>query len=327
MQPDSPYNSQQQPSDFERRFREYVVATADSNGTKKRKRVWPIVLIILLVLLGGGAGAYYLYTQRVTPEKRFALALENHLQIRYLGQDFEMKTKQADRDIKATIHSVMDISDIKNTKVTGDYTLDGLDDNPRKVKFVLANKKTGYIFYDKRDVVSGQSLALNAWYQYDPSSLMTTLFIDPIGVGNFIPMAEGQFIVGSFSDGQRQQLMQQLTTSSPYTIKSAADEGSAVHYVVALDKDRLTELNKLVVKMDESDNSAAVGENTPSEFDIWIDKSTNHFTKFTATRNDQSMTITLAYPTEHTVSIPQNPRPESDLLTALTGVSALDLKE
>jgi hypothetical protein len=314
--------SQRAPSAFEQRFQEYVVATASPAETKRPRKTWPIiVLVIFLVLAAGGAGAYYWYANRMTPEKRFTTALENHLQVRTIGQDYELKTSQYGMDASATIHSVMDISDIKKPKVTGDYTLTGYDSAPREVKFALADPSTAYISYTKLTAPAEKMPTLGSWYQYNPSNRLTGAVVEPIEVAQMIPKATGEIIVGSFTADQRQKIMKQITDHSPYTIVSSKDEGSQMHYVISYDITQLNALNKLVAGMDGEDSSQdLVGSNQPSQVDIWVDKSSNQFAKYTAAKDKESETVTINYPTNTTVTMPKPDHAQAELFKALFGV-------
>lgn len=318
--------SQRPPSAFEQRFHEYVVAAANPAQTKKPRKKWPLVLLIIfLVLAMGGAGAYYWYSQQISPEKRFALAIENHLEVSKIGQDYELKTAQSSTDVTATVHSVMDISDIKTPKVTGDYTLNGYDASARQVKFALANKSTGYLSFVKYDATSGKTPALNSWYQYDPSSQLAGIAFEPLQVANMIPKATGEMIVGSFTADQRQQITAQIAAQNPYTIVSSKDEGDQVHYVIGFDATRLNALNKLVAGMDGEDTTQNfVSASMPAQADLWVDKATNHFSKVSMAKDKDSTSVTLTYPTTSTVTMPKPDHTQADLFKAVTGVSVTD---
>lgn len=313
--------SQRAPSAFEQRFQEYVVATASPVQAKQQHKTWPIILlIVLLVLVAGGAGAYYWYINRMTPEKRFMTALENHLQVKTIGQDYELKTSQYGMDASVTIHSVMDISDIKKPKATGDYTLTGYDSGPRDVKFALADTSTAYISFTKLTAPADKMPTLGSWYQYDPSNRLTGSMVEPIEVAQMIPKATGEITVGSFTTAQRQQIMKQIADHSPYTIVSSKDEGSQVHYVVSYDITQLNALNKLVASIDGEDTSQdLVSSNLPSQVDIWVDTSTNQFTKYTAVKDKESDTVTMNYPTNATVAMPKPDHTQAELFKALFG--------
>lgn len=318
--------SQRPPSAFEQRFHEYVVSATSPVQAKKPRKKWPIILLILvLVLAAGGAGAYYWHSQQISPEKRFALALVHHLEVGVISQDYELKTVQASTNITATVHSVMDISDIKTPKVTGDYTLDGYDTSPRQVKFALANKTTGYLSFIKYNAANGKAPALNSWYQYDPSSPLAGIAFDPLQVANMIPKATGEMIVGSFSADQRQKITDQIAAHNPYTIVSSKEEGNQVHYVIAFDATRLSALDKLVAGMDGEDpNQNFVSANMPTQADLWIDKATSHFTKYSATKDKDSVTVTITYPTATAMPLPKPDHTQADLFKAMTGVSVTD---
>lgn len=283
---------------------------------KKKAAKWPLIVLSLLVLLGsGGAAAAYYLLKEPTAEERFTLALENHLRVQFIDQHYEMEGELGEESLTASIESVMDISDPSAPKVAGSYTLAGTGNLTRKTDFNIPSKDKGYVRFSEfsADTLTINKAALNQWYEYDTSTFISSLVLEPLQVGKMIATPTGEMIVGSFSEDERAKIMDQINSASPYNILSHTDEGETIKYTIELNKENSLSLNKLVASLTEMDydSEADVSMTQPTTAEIWVNKTTNQFVKYAAKKDKQSVVVTIGYPTAYTASTPEGALPEA----------------
>ena len=268
-----------------------------------------IGILLVLILGGGGAAAYYVLKQAPEPtaEERFNQAITAHLQTPYIDQayDMHMEFGGATADIKVT--SSMDVSQPASPKISGKYTLTSNKALARTVDFVTTSRTKAYVSFADSETLSSSGLKPSTWYSYDPSDNLVNLAVDPFGIIKAIGTARGEFPIGRFTEEQQATILSQIASANPYTISSVVDEGQFLRYDLTITKDNFNKLDTVVAKLvgddTESTNDAKDNDTTGQ---VWIDKQTNRFVKFTANKNKDTVKVAITYPSQYGGGAPKD---------------------
>lgn len=273
-------------------------------------KIWPLVLglLLLLVLGGGGAAAYYiLQNQQPTAEERFQYAIAAHLQTPYINQDYTIHLDQNDLTADITIKSSMDVTEPASPKIAGSYTLTSNKTLERTVNFAVSSKTKAYMSFDQAETLSASNLQPKTWYSYDPSNPVLTLAVDPFGIISKVGTSRGEIPVGQFTDEQQATILNQVSSASPYTIASVADEGEHLRYDITINSDNYKKLDAVVAKLvDDTSESVSDTATTDTPAQIWIDKETNRIVKYSHKKDKNSVTVAITYPPQYDSTAPKD---------------------
>lgn len=281
------------------------VYEAPTKKPKKRRKIIGILLAVLLVA-GIGVGVYSLWQKSKTngepstapasvsneAEKRLHLAIEKHLQTRYVRQVYEQTTGGvANNPTKLDVTS--DFSDPANPKSLIQYELksgsgDKATEGAGEIMVLGNNEYFGrltkpVLLYQGAESAKPKE---NQWYKIAGDDTTGEMLLDPMSTRTGLNTPMGEVPVGNFQDTIRQELMQFITGRNVYAIKSSDEvtEGNKkfTHYTVEFNAALVNELNKKIADViGLKDESAVVdfSKNDVQNLEMWVSSETEQITK------------------------------------------------
>lgn len=329
------YNPETQP--LQQPVSPFDAALVQTPPTNKKKTVFAAIGVIVGVLLVAGAVGAYVMFGMVTPEERFQHAIENHLKVTHIKQDY--KTKSVATQISMSAESESDFTDPALPKTKATYNL-SVDDSTGSTdsgtvtfagEIIIENNDGFYAKMSQMPELSSRLQSRNPvigqWYKIQKDDAVSKLNFDFPGIESTINTPLGEFIVGNYNQATRNELLGFIEKNQVYMIKDSQQEqyngADATTYAVELNYDNLAKLNKLVAdKFKLSYNSkkyTARAKDGPIEWRITVDNKTEQIVKSYLTRTaknsegrvlgqDTSETI-ISYPASTTITKPASSKP------------------
>ena len=271
--------------------------TLDNKPAKSgRRKLWLIagVVILALAVLAALLG---LNATALTPEKRFAKALENHLMVTTISQDYAT----VGEGLNFTLNTETDFTDPKESKTGGTLSMD-VDSQGVVMKMegeaVSPKPGEGYAKYSEYVwELFGQEADLtddvkDKWVRLDGDE--EAIAADPAAGIIDVNTPLGEVIVGNFDPGLRQEILNKIRADNTYKITSFENEDvdgqKTVRYEVELNKEKLKELNDFVAEKLGIENT--VNDVLTDKFTLWVDKNTNRFVKVELKQEEGGTLIT-----------------------------------
>ena len=329
------YNPEIQP--LQRAASSFEAALVQTPPTNKKKTVFAAIGIIAAVLLVAGAVGAYVMFGMVTPEERFQHAIENHLRVTHIKQDYKTKSIATKTVMSAETES--DFTDPSSPKTKASYNL-SIDDSAavtgsETVTFagdIIIENKDG--FYAKMSQmpklnsrVSDRTPIIGQWYKIEKDDAISKLNFDFPGIESTINTPLGELVVGNYNQSTRKELLDFIERNQVYTIKSSQQEkyndADATSYVVELNFDNLAKLNKLVANKFQlsynSEEHVARAKDGPMEWRITVDNKTERIVKSYLTRTvkngegrflgQDTSEVTISYPASSSITKPASSKP------------------
>lgn len=316
-------------SQFDTQVTSLPVESAPLKPKKFRKFIG-ITLAVLLV--GGiGMGVYSLWRSNSTrpspaapavvasAEDNLYQAIENHLSTGEIHQVFEQTVTAADTST-FKIEATSDFSDPRMPKSHITYELKSGDgeaaiNGSGELTILGQNEYYGKLtkpalFFDGSEYAQPK---VGQWYVVAGADTTAELLFDPLSARTSINSSLGEFPVGSFSGGARQQLMRYIRDQNVYKIVSSEQvnlEGKkTTHYTTELDIDAVNELNKRVyAAMGENAEEMPVTftENGARKTELWVSSDSVQIVKIKISREYKSGSNTVKEVTVVHVSYPND---------------------
>lgn len=303
----------------------------------KKPKMRRIIGIVLSLLLVGviGVGVYSILQKSglannpfASPdtitdlaEERFYLAIEKHLQTRYVHQVYEQVTGGEGEDA-VKLDVISDFSDPANPKSNIRYDLkSGSGENViNGVGEIMVLDKNEYFGKLSKPVLiyQGSEAAKpkeNQWYRITNDDATGEMLIDPMStrVGLNTPM--GEFPVGNFNDTTRQELMQFIKRQNVYSVKGSnevtEENKKLTHYNIEVNAGLVSELNKRIANaIGVKDEAAIISfvKDDVKNMEVWVSNETGRIVKtkfnreYAAQRNKspltETVTTTISYPSD-----------------------------
>lgn len=302
---------------------------------KKTAMLTAAGIIAAILLVAGAVGAYVLFGM-VTPEERFERAISNHMQTKYIKQDY--KVEAAATKVAMTSASESDFSNPASPKTKASYSISvgnaGDSDMSDTVTFagnIVIEDSSGFYARltkmppqtsrrDDREPAAGQ------WYKIEKDDAISKLNFDFAGIGASVNTPLGEFIVGNYDKSFRGTLLDFIKENKVYTIKNSQEEqlnGSTVTvYTLEANYVQLAELNKKVAnnfKLDfDASQYTVKAKDGPKEWLITVDNKSERIVKAHLERtvkNSQDKVLgkdtsdmTISYPSKVEITKPSDPK-------------------
>jgi hypothetical protein len=301
-------------------FEQQWYSTAQQAPTPKKSRIGLMIagIAAAVLVLGGGGAAFAWIQANNSPEQRLNRAIESHMTITLIQQDYEQSASIGD-ETKVSLKSTSDFSDAKAPKSYVKYDVQSdLAVMTRSGELVVLDNKEYFAKLTKSANFEGMGSeylpVINQWYRVDTGDFAGSLLLDPVSVGKTINVPTGEVLVGNFNESTRKELMAFIKEKGVYTIKSSqvvtVDGQKMTQYDIDLNVDALNELNKKAVKaLGLPENSYDNYTEQPGQTNtFWVNHKTGRLAKAELTRDSSSVntqgaktkevsTVTLSYPT------------------------------
>lgn len=247
----------------------------------------------------------------------FNAALENHLAVKYIQQDYTFKRGS----LSSTYKMKSDFSDPARPKTIGDLSITSQGEE-------LASKiiaTTDYSEYGLLITTPEQmkKMPRNQWIH--ANSIQEAASYDLMGMGGGVNTTFGEILVGNYTPADRKILLDLYKTHPVYSFTATKDvtaltvEGRKIYrYTVTFDKQACLAVNKeaarlLKISLDKAKPCTADIESAVLD----VDTESKHFIKAITKADAIQATLDFSYPAMVSIDIPKKYIEMSDIAKSL----------
>lgn len=249
-----------------------------------RRSKWLIgaIIFVLLAALAVSFVIYNLKYKTITAEQHFYKALENHLSVKTIRQEYAVK----DEYYNFTLDNRNDFTDPRLPKMTTTFSYNYYASDSSHTIFegrAVGNKpEEVYVIYDKMTTEWEQTdvelvSVRGQWIHAGPE--VKSILNDPVYAIQGVNTPLGEIIVGDFDKELRQEILDMIRSEQVYTIRTSEeverDGVDSIKYQVVFNKDGSNKLNNFVAE--RLGIKKLEDRTSDTEATVWVDKGTSRF--------------------------------------------------